>query len=96
MSLIKNNAKVAAQIAVALSSMSNDCNDSGAADGGNAETTRCASDGKIENKAKPVVGKCNKIAATPLVIGGSILDVHYRVRDNELKVSRQCLDQQKN
>lgn len=95
MSLIKNNAKVAAQIAVALSSIFNDCNDAGAADGGNAETTRRDSDGKIENKAKPVVGNCNKVATTPLVIGGSILDVHYRVRDNELKVSLQCLDQQK-
>lgn len=87
MSLIKNNAKVAAQIAVALATIANDdCNDGGAV--GDAETRRDF-DERIENKAESV-GKTNKAsAATPLVIGGSILDVHYRVKSDELKVSVQ-------
>jgi hypothetical protein len=62
MSLIKNNAKVAGQIAVAMESISDESG--------------------LENTAKEYSEN-----AVPLVIGGSILDVHYRVHDNDLKVS---------
>lgn len=66
MCLIRNNAKVAAQIAVALESLNTDC--------GNGE------------KLHAVEGlKLNKPA--PVVIGGSILDVHYQVLDDNLEVS---------
>ena len=62
--LIKNNAMVAAQIAVALETLNTDCND-----------------GEILHADKGF----NE--ATPVVIGGSILDVHYRVLDDNLEVS---------
>lgn len=64
MCLIKNNAKVAAQIAVALGQRQLDC-------GGGEEL-------------RDVGGR----DGVPVVIGGSILDVHYRVLDDDLEVSR--------
>lgn len=64
MCLIKNNAKVAAQIAVALGQRQLDC-------GGGEEL-------------RDVGGR----DGAPVVIGGSILDVHYRVLDDDLEVSR--------
>lgn len=84
MSLIKNNAKVAAQIAVALDTISSD-----------DESHR---DFTLKTESKPeqeLFGKSNKVAATPLVIGGSILDVHYRVKNEDLMVSLECLEQKK-
>lgn len=61
MSLIKNNAKVAAEIAVAL---------------GKEEEV----DGhdRLSNNVKQNI---------PVVIGGSIVDIHYRVLDDKLEVS---------
>jgi hypothetical protein len=64
MSLIKNNARVAADIAVALESIDDD----------------------IELKFENETRTCSN-AEVPLVIGGSILDVHYRAYDKDLKVS---------
>jgi hypothetical protein len=61
MSLIKNNAMVAAQIAVALE--------------------------RIETECEAGVEKLNVDECAPVVIGGSILDVHYRVLDDNLEVS---------
>lgn len=68
MSLIKNNAKVAAQIAVALANLQSEMK------GGEGLH-------KVESNDNDI-----KLAA-PVVIGGSILDVHYRVLDDNLKVS---------
>lgn len=59
--LIKNNAKIAAQIAVELEALNNDC-----------EGGRKLHASEPFNEATPV----------PVVIGGSILDVHYRVLDD--------------
>lgn len=64
MSLIKNNARVAAQIAVALERVE----------------TECGGGGKLHAAAAAAVD-------IPVVIGGSILDVHYRVLDDNLEVS---------
>lgn len=64
MSLIKNNAKIAAQIAVALEALNSDCEE--------------------REKSHVVEGSSE---AAPVVIGGSILDVHYRVLDDNLEVS---------
>lgn len=61
--LIKNNAWVAAQIAVALIEIDNDTGT------GRADRNEMAS------------------TAAPVVIGGSILDVHYRVLEDNLEVS---------
>lgn len=66
MSLIKNNAKVAAQIAVALEALKSDC---------------------VGGDKLHVVEGLNEAAPIPVVIGGSILDVHYRVLDGDLEVS---------
>jgi menaquinone-dependent protoporphyrinogen IX oxidase len=63
MSLIKNNAKIAAKIAVALALHSYD----------------------VDGEKLHVV---KRDEAAPIVIGGSILDVHYRVLDDNLEVSR--------
>lgn len=62
-SLIKNNAKVGAQIAVALRDLKADKSEGG---------------GKQQLSDKSHI---------PIVIGGSILDVHYRVLDDNLEVS---------
>lgn len=67
MCLIKNNAKVAAQIAVALGQLQLDC--------GGVEKLHGAGEDEAVNNGAPVV------------IGGSILDVHYRVLDDGLEVS---------
>lgn len=64
MTLIKNNAKVAAQIAVELAKLQENNNDGDTA---------------------PTPSKASTI--TPLVIGGSILDIHYRVQEDSLEVS---------
>lgn len=63
MSLIKNNARVAAQIAVALERVEMEC------------------EGGVKLHAAVDVPNA------PVVIGGSILDVHYRVLDENLEVS---------
>jgi hypothetical protein len=63
--LIKNNARVAAQIAVELEKQSN------------GVATVASGDESSSDAAQP----------TPVVIGGSILDVHYRVLDEHLEVS---------
>lgn len=70
MCLIKNNAKVAAQIAVSLANLQSDVRD-----------------GKALHAIKEQNDDCRKKHAAPVVIGGSILDVHYRVLDEDLKVS---------
>lgn len=62
-SLIKNNARVGAQIAVALRDLQTD-----------------KSEG-IEKQHN------DKSQGKPVVIGGSILDVHYRVLNDNLEVS---------
>ena len=61
MALIQNNAKVAAQISMALSD--------------------------IERRIIKEKIKTTTSAAAPVVIGGSIMDVHYSVLDDNLKVS---------
>lgn len=61
MALIKNNAKVAAQIAVELAKL------------------------QENNDAAPL--PLNSSAIAPLVVGGSILDIHYRVQEESLEVS---------
>lgn len=65
MSLIKNNARVAAQIAVALANLQSD-----------VQSERA--DDSNDDALKPAI---------PVVIGGSILDVHHRVLDDDLNVS---------
>lgn len=68
MCLIKNNARVAAQIAVALAKLQSD------GEGvGRLHAVKSNDDGLKD--------------AVPVVIGGSILDVHYRVLEDNLKVS---------
>lgn len=71
-SLIKNNAKVAAQIAVELEKQRLDC--------GDGEKLHAVVSGN----------KASRVEATkpvPVVVGGSILDVHYRVLEKHLEVS---------
>jgi hypothetical protein len=67
--LIKENARVAAQIAVELEKLQNNGDDSQE----EMKITR--------NKGKPATKN------TPLVVGGSILDIHYHVNEENLKVS---------
>ena len=67
MCLIKNNAKVAAQIAVALE---------------NIQSTNRDVEGLDVAK-----GDEHGTAASTVVIGGSILDAHYQVVDDNLEVS---------
>lgn len=69
MSLIKNNAKVAAQIAVALGQLQTD--------GGGGEKMHVVKGDESERSRE----------AAPVVIGGSILDVYYRVLEGDLEVS---------
>lgn len=69
MALIQNNAKVAAQIAMALSNIERNVK----------------KDGSSEKK------KTTTSVAAPVVIGGSIMDVHYSVLDDHLKVSQNKL-----
>jgi hypothetical protein len=64
--LIKNNAKIAAQVAVELSKLQRDIPKS---------TTN-----ENEDKAERVKNK-------PIVIGGSILDIHFCVQEDSLEVS---------
>jgi hypothetical protein len=66
MALIKNNAKVAAQIAVELSKLQRDI----------PKSPTNENEGKVE-----------KVKNKPTVIGGSILDIHYRVEEDSLEVS---------
>lgn len=73
MSLIKNNAKVAAQIAVELAKLQ-----SPSVGGGNSVHVSAGGGESTTN-------------GRPLVIGGSILDVHYHVRDDNLEVSCKTL-----
>lgn len=73
MALIKNNAKVAAQIAVELAKIQK--NDYG--DDKSIFTSFPASQSKSLASSK-----------TPLVIGGSILDIHYHVEEKNLEVSK--------
>ena len=61
MALIKNNAKVAAQIAVELA--------------------------KLQENNDAASFSLNSSAIAPLVIGGSILDIHYCVQEELLEVS---------
>lgn len=68
MSLIKNNAKVAAQIAVELARLQSPSV-------GGGESVHVYADGGGSKNGRP------------LVIGGSILDVHYHVLDDNLEVS---------
>ena len=70
MCLIKNNARVAAQIAVELEKQRN---------GGDGKELHVASGHNAigGNETKP----------TPVVVGGSIVDVHYRVLEENLEVS---------
>lgn len=69
MCLIKNNARVAAQIAVELEKLRSDV--------GGGEKLHVVKGNEGSRVDKP----------TPVVVGGSILDVHYRVKDEELEVS---------
>jgi hypothetical protein len=71
MALIKNNAKVASQIAVELAKLRN-------------------SNGRNDEKRMNRLSTFNAAEqkSTPLVIGGSIIDVHYRVSEKKaLEVS---------
>lgn len=73
MCLIKNNARVAAQIAVELEKQRSNCG------GGEKLHVAKGNEASRVDKAKP---------AAPVVVGGSILDVHYRVLEEEkLEVS---------
>ncbi|CAO1412627.1 unnamed protein product [Diamesa serratosioi] len=65
MALIQNNAKVAAQISMALSDIERSLKKDGSSEKLNTTTS----------------------VAAPVVIGGSIMDVHYSVLDDHLKVS---------
>lgn len=65
MALIQNNAKVAAQISMALSNIERSVKKNGSSE---------------EKKTTTSI-------AAPVVIGGSIMDVHYSVLDDHLKVS---------
>lgn len=71
MALIQNNAKVAAQISMALSDIER----------------------SVKKDGNSVKIKTTKSIAAPVVIGGSILDVHYSVVDDHLKVSQKTLFQ---
>jgi hypothetical protein len=72
MALIKNNAKVAAQIAVEL-----------------AKIQKNDGDDKTIFTSFPASQSNSSLSpATPLVIGGSILDIHYHVEENGLEVSK--------
>lgn len=73
MCLIKNNARVAAQIAVALGQVQSDCGGGGKLHVVKGDEASSSDDG-IRKEA-------------PVVIGGSILDVHYRVLEDNLEVS---------
>ena len=68
--LIKENARVAAQIAVELEKLQYNGED-------RQEEMKIT-----RNKAKPAS------SSTPLVVGGSILDIHYHVNEENLKVSK--------
>jgi hypothetical protein len=71
MCLIKNNAKVAAQIAVELEKLRSDY-------GGGEKLHVVNGDESLRvEKTKPA----------PVVVGGSILDVHYHVLEEKLEVS---------
>jgi hypothetical protein len=73
MALIKENARVAARIAVELEKLQS--SDNGGGDGGKR---------KVARKSL----KSAESSSAPLVIGGSIMDVHYRVNEEEtLEVS---------
>lgn len=74
MSLIKNNARVAAQIAVELAKLQ-----SPSVVGGESMHVSTGAAGE-------------STTGRPLVIGGSVLDVHYHVRDDNLEVSWQNLN----
>lgn len=71
--LIKENARVAAQIAVELEKLQYNGED-------RQEEMKIT-----RNKAKPAS------SSTPLVVGGSILDIHYHVNEENLKVSKTIL-----
>lgn len=82
MSLIKNNARVASDIAVALESIAiDDCEGGGELKSSCTSAERDVAAMGIKNETS------SNISSIPLVIGGSILDVHYRVHDKDLKVS---------
>lgn len=70
MALIKNNAKVAAQIAVELAKIQKNEGD---------DKSIFTSFSTAQSKSLP--------SPAPLVIGGSILDIHYHVEENALEVS---------
>lgn len=74
MCLIKNNAKVAAQIAVELEKQRSDY------EGGAKMQVVKGDESSRASTAKPV----------PVVVGGSILDVHYQVLEGKLEVSSAC------
>lgn len=66
MALIQKNAKVAAQISMALSDIER----------------------SVKKDGNTVKKTTSKSLAAPVVIGGSIMDVHYSVVDDHLKVSQ--------
>lgn len=72
MALIKNNAKVATEIAVELAKIQKNDGD---------DKSIFTSFPASQSKSLPSL-------ATPLVIGGSILDIHYHVEENNLEVSK--------
>lgn len=71
--MIKNNAKVAAQIAVALEASGNLQSDSTGGTELNVVKDHKSCDGAGQG--------------VPVVIGGSIMDIHYRVLEGNLEVS---------
>lgn len=70
MALIKDNARVAAQIAVELEKLQNN-----------------GRGGEMKFSRKTLYNDAKRTATKPLIIGGSILDVHYRVQEETLEVS---------
>lgn len=69
--LIKENARVAAQIAVELEKLQSNCEDRR----GEMKITSRNTNNIIPKRP------------SPLVVGGSILDIHYHVNEENLKVS---------
>lgn len=74
--LIKENARVAAQISVELEKLQN-----------NSEATKDEIT-FVKSNLNGTTSSASSSSSSPLVIGGSILDVHYHVNEETLEVSK--------
>lgn len=81
MALIKNNARVAAEISVELAKLQENNGDDNIPPPTSSFSSSSSSYLKSSN-LPPLKEK------TPVVIGGSILDIHYHVQEESLEVSR--------